>query len=437
MYMLKKKLLVLNAVAILGLGSIFSVQGISAESINELKKNQESVQEKKATVKSDITSTEKTIAELQANQEKLDAEIKRIDLAVEETNAKIREKNIEIAETNEEIATLKEEITVLEERIAKRNEILKNRAVSFQESGGSVNYLEVLLGSTSFGDFIDRVSAVTTILEADEDLVKQHEADKKELQEKKAEVETKLTNLEAMKAELETMKAELAAQKAAKDKVMAQLELEEEEAHNHMMNLEEEQSILAAQEEAIKKAIALEEKRIADEKAAAAKAAAEAAKNKQNSSSSSSSSNSSSSSSGSSSSSSNTGGFIRPASGTFTSGYGARWGKTHYGVDIANSADVPIWAAASGVVIRSYYSSSYGNTVLISHSINGQTYTTLYAHLETRMVSTGQTVSQGQQIGIMGNTGRSTGQHLHFELHKGAWTASKANAVNPAPYIGL
>ena len=184
MYMLKKKLLVLNAVAILGLGSIFSVQGISAESINELKKNQESVQEKKATVKSDITSTEKTIAELQANQEKLDAEIKRIDLAVEETNAKIREKNIEIAETNEEIATLKEEITVLEERIAKRNEILKNRAVSFQESGGSVNYLEVLLGSTSFGDFIDRVSAVTTILEADEDLVKQHEADKKELQEK-------------------------------------------------------------------------------------------------------------------------------------------------------------------------------------------------------------------------------------------------------------
>lgn len=429
--MLKKKLLVLNAAAILGLGSIFSVQGVSAESISDLKKNQESVQEKRATVESDITSTEETIAELHAQQEKLNAEIKRIDLAVEETNAKIREKNTEIAETNEAITKLKEEITVLEERIAKRNEILKNRAVSFQESGGSVNYLEVLLGSTSFGDFIDRVSAVTTILEADEDLVKQHEEDKKELQEKKAEVETTLANLEAMKAELETMKAELAEQKAAKDKVMAQLELQEEEAHDHMMELEEEQSILAEQEEAIKKAIALEQKRIADEKAAA-----EAAK-KKNSSSSSNGSSSISQSSGSSSSSSNTGGFIRPASGVFTSGYGPRWGKTHAGVDIANRADVPIWAAASGVVIKSYYSSSYGNTVLISHSINGQTYTTLYAHLETRMVSTGQTVSQGQQIGIMGNTGRSTGQHLHFELHKGSWNGSKSNAVNPAPYIGL
>ncbi len=432
--MLKKKLLVLNASILLGIGSLLSTQGVSAESISDLKKNQATVQEKKSAVESDISNTKETITEIQANQEKLNAEIERIDLAVEETNAKIREKNAEIKETNGEIAILKEEITELEQRIAKRNEILKNRAVSFQESGGSVSYLEVLLGSTSFSDFVDRVSAVTTILEADEDLVTQHEKDKKELEEKKVEVETKLSNLEAMKAELETMKAELAKQKAEKDKIMGQLELEEEEAHDHMMSLEEEQANLKAQEEAIAKAIKLEQERIAKEKEAAKQAAQQAASN----SSTSSSGGSSVSSSGNSSSSTvNTGGFIRPAAGTFTSGFGPRWGKTHAGIDIANRSDVPIWAAASGVVTRSYYSSSYGNTVLIAHSINGQTYTTLYAHLETRMVSTGQTVSQGQQIGIMGNTGRSTGQHLHFELHKGGWNAAKSNAVNPAPYLGL
>ena len=109
----------------------------------------------------------------------------------------------------------------------------------------------------------------------------------------------------------------------------------------------------------------------------------------------------------------------------------------HYGVDIANSSDVPIVAAADGVVVRSYYSTSYGNAVFISHSINGQVYTTVYAHMESRMVSNGQTVSKGQQIGIMGNTGQSFGQHLHFELHKGPWTASKSGAINPVGIVPL
>ncbi|MED4360541.1 M23 family metallopeptidase, partial [Geobacillus stearothermophilus] len=66
---------------------------------------------------------------------------------------------------------------------------------------------------------------------------------------------------------------------------------------------------------------------------------------------------------------------------------------------------------------RSYYSSSYGNVIFVSHVINGQTYTTVYAHLEARLVGEGQHVRKGQVIGYMGNTGNSTGPHLHFELH--------------------
>ncbi|WP_143118238.1 M23 family metallopeptidase, partial [Shouchella clausii] len=65
----------------------------------------------------------------------------------------------------------------------------------------------------------------------------------------------------------------------------------------------------------------------------------------------------------------------------------------------------PIVASASGTVIRSHYSSSYGNVVYISHNINGQVYTTLYAHMESRLVSAGQSVSKGQQIGTLGTTG--------------------------------
>ncbi len=94
---------------------------------------------------------------------------------------------------------MKEEIKVLKERIAKRNEVLKERALSFQETGEDVNYLEVLFGSSSFGDLVDRVGAVATIAEADRDILKQHELDKKDLEEKQKAVETKLASLKWQK----------------------------------------------------------------------------------------------------------------------------------------------------------------------------------------------------------------------------------------------
>ena len=68
----------------------------------------------------------------------------------------------------QKLKRLKKEIAVIEERIAQRTEVLKGRAVSFQENGGQVSYVEVILGSSSFGDFIDRVGAVATIVEADQ-----------------------------------------------------------------------------------------------------------------------------------------------------------------------------------------------------------------------------------------------------------------------------
>lgn len=424
--MIKKKMLVLSSTLMVGIGSVLATSSVNAESINTLRNQQQNVQEQKSGVQSSIKETEAKIAELQEEQEKVDAEIKRIDFSIEETSAKIREKNTEIDTTNKEIEKLKKEIAALQERIEKRTEILKERAVAFQQSGGTVSYLEVLLGSTSFGDFISRVSAVSTIMEADETLVKQHEEDKAALETAQNEIEEKLADLEAMKADLETMKAQLDSQRNEKSQLMQQLEHEEEEAHSHVMALEEEKSILAAQEAAIAQAIAQEQKRI-EEEAASKKAEEEALKNQ---------------SSGSSSVSNSTpavssGAFMRPAVGRVSSGFGGRWGSTHFGIDIANSADVPIVAAASGVVIKSYYSSSYGHAVFIAHSIGGQTWTTVYAHMETRHVSSGQTVSKGQQIGIMGNTGQSYGQHLHFELHKGSWNASKSNAVNPASYISF
>ena len=135
------------------------------------------------------------------------------------------------------------------------------------------------------------------------------------------------------------------------------------------------------------------------------------------------------------------GAWTRPASGYITTEFGYDMlngeARFHYGTDIASSGNVPIVAAADGYVIKSYRSSSYGNVVYMTHSINGQMFTTVYAHMSSILVSSGAYVSKGQQIGVMGNTGYSFGQHLHFELHQGPWTSNKANAINPRRYINM
>ena len=97
-----------------------------------------------------------------------------------------------LEDTKAEIAKLQAETKVIKERIQKRNELLKERARSYQETGGMVSYLDVLMGSKSFSDFIDRANAVATIMQADQDILKQHEADKKELSRKQAKVERSL-----------------------------------------------------------------------------------------------------------------------------------------------------------------------------------------------------------------------------------------------------
>lgn len=104
-------------------------------------------------------------------------------------------------------------------------------------------------------------------------------------------------------------------------------------------------------------------------------------------------------------------------------------------MDIAGATGTPILAAADGYVTTAESSDSYGNWIILTHSINGQTYSTVYAHMNSLSVGQGQYVEKGQQIGGMGNTGFSFGTHLHFELHEGVWNNGKSNAVNPRKYV--
>ncbi|TCS80787.1 M23 family metallopeptidase [Tepidibacillus fermentans] len=120
------------------------------------------------------------------------------------------------------------------------------------------------------------------------------------------------------------------------------------------------------------------------------------------------------------------GSLIWPAyGGSISSPFGSRWGEMHEGIDITSSNHT-VRAADSGVISFTGWKNGYGNTIIINHNNGIQT---LYAHLNEILVSPGTRVDKGQTIGIMGDTGRSTGTHLHFEVHIGGGVRNPLNYV--------
>ncbi|WP_246055329.1 murein hydrolase activator EnvC family protein [Pseudalkalibacillus caeni] len=332
------------------------------------------------------SATQDKMNELKSKEQKLEKEIRQIDHKISENDQEIFKKETEVKDAKEDIEKLKKEIAVIQKRIEERDKLLKERVRYMYQSGGPVDFIEVLLGAQDFGDFVERISALNSIAEQDKTILEEHMSDKEELEMKKTEVANELEEVETNLEELKKLQKELDNQIENKKKLLKDVNMEEDELH-----MELETDISTEQNTAIE----TEKKRP----------------------------------------SRGNGSFIYPAAGRVSSNFGDRSLGNHFGIDIAKSGTVPVHAAASGTVAKSYYSSSYGNVVFITHNIKGQTYTTVYAHMRSRMVSTGQSVSQGQRIGTMGNTGRSFGQHLHFELHKGQWNNSKSNAVNPIPYL--
>src|SRR5699024_11532905 len=90
--------------------------------------------------------------------------------------------------------------------------------------------------------------------------------------------------------------------------------------------------------------------------------------------------------------------------------------RPHNGIDIGAPQGTPVYASASGVVSTASVMNGYGNTIMVSHYVNGRSYTTLYAHLSNMSVSNGRKVSQGEKIGTVSNTGASTGADLHYKV---------------------
>lgn len=258
--MSKKKLIVMNLAVMIGLGSTFAIPSANAESNSSLSE----VQQQRSEVQENIANADQDLKKIQDEINNLNAQIKRVDQAIADNNKKMAQTEKEIAAANTEISNMEEEIAVLEETIKNRTEILKQRAISYQHSGGNVDYFDVLVGSSSFSDFVNRAIAVGKIVEADRELLQQHEADQKTLKETQAAKVKKLADLTNLKTELEGMNAQVLEQKANNDELKEQLKNDETATIAAKASLQQKDSNLASEEASIEQSISQQASQSAD-----------------------------------------------------------------------------------------------------------------------------------------------------------------------------
>lgn len=403
---MKKVVIALSTVAVVGFSSLFGTT-----SVVDAAQNIDDVKSERSELKKDLTKTEKQIADVLIELAELNKQINRVEESLKQNQKMLEEANNEISDTENEVEKLQKEIAELEDAIEKRYEILKDRAVSYQQSGGSISYMEVIFGSESFGDFISRVNTVNKITDSDKNLIESQEADKKLVEEKKNEVEDKLEEAKQLKAELEEMQELIEHQKLQTEKNKEELQAKEQELQDKKEELKIKDSELASIQDSLKQAELITTQAVSNGGSSTTTTTT--------------------ASSGQTSSGSRGGMFAWPTNGGYiSSGMGPRWGTSHNGTDIARtdrSTVPPIYAVLDGVVeTAGFNNGGYGNMVTIRHS-NGMK--TLYAHMSSISVKPGQKVSKGQQIGVMGTTGHSTGIHLHLEVH------INGKKVDPEKYL--
>ncbi len=233
---MRKKLAVLSTTIMIGFGTVMAVPTVKADTL----------QTKRSLIQQGISDANSSIAEAQNGLASVSEQINRVNQAIAENNNKITDVQNKITETTKQVNDLQEQISMIQNRIEKRSAILKGRAKSIQETGGDVSYLDVLLGASSFGDLIDRLNSVATLVQADSDLLKQHQADKQAVVEKQAAIQQKLAELNSMKTDLEGMQAQFAEQKAQNEAMQAQLQQQENNGNDQLASLMAQDKALAA-----------------------------------------------------------------------------------------------------------------------------------------------------------------------------------------------
>ncbi|UYO37283.1 NlpC/P60 family protein [Bacillus zhangzhouensis] len=244
-----KKFITFGLASVIGASGLFIPFTHEANAQNFEQKKQE-LDSKKSEVDKNLQKKKEELSKLEAKQEALALKLKEIDEKALKTSDQIEEKQKENEKTKKEIKALKKEIADTEKRIEDRNKFLKKRVRALQESGGSTKYIDVLLGAKSFSDFISRAGAVSTLINADSEIIKEQEKDKAELQKSENELNTKLENVQNTLAKLETLQSDLNKQLDEKDKLFKQVKKQKGSAFSEISELNSEANSIASEKDA-------------------------------------------------------------------------------------------------------------------------------------------------------------------------------------------
>lgn len=373
----KKRLLTL----IIAIALVFtSVMQANGETVEELKKKQEKIQQ-------EIEETKKEIAAMQKETKNLDNQIKELDLRVSSAVSELTSVENELQILNSEIESTMEILKEAEINIEERTETF-NQRLRVMYKNGNAGYLEVLLSSANIKDFLSRQEMIQSIADYDKDLIRYMKEQRDIIEDKKVELEAQRASVETTKAKLEDRKRSLERASRDKELLMADIALDIKAFEKEYDKLNDFAKEIESQIVKLQK---------------------------------------------------NTGPYSGgkmawpvPGHSRISSPYGYRIHpifkvkKLHTGIDIPAPTGTAITAAAAGTVIYSDWLGGYGKVIMLDH---GGGIVTLYAHNSALVVSEGQSVKRGDTVSKAGSTGNSTGPHLHFEVRKeGAY-------VDPLPWL--
>lgn len=347
------------------------------ERLNQTEGKLTEANDRKGVLSSEIAALSRRISDYESQVSALRAEERAVEL-------RLAAKQAELDSAEAEVADAYRELKVLAGRLKRSLQILSDRLVSIYQSG-STEIADLVLTSADYGELIEQSEYLEHIQNQDEtivtrvrDLRDQQQATVVKLKKAKETIEAARDSIAAEERNLATARQAVEDQQGELVAVRGQRRDALGRIDDQVGHLEEIQADLQAKiQEQIAAASGL------STLPAGPMSAPSAA------------------------------GLIWPLDGLLTSGFGYRWGRMHEGIDIAVPEGTPIRAAKAGTVIMASYNGGYGNYTCVDH---GSGLSTCYAHQSGFAVSSGQSVGQGQVIGYSGNTGSSTGPHLHFEV---------------------
>lgn len=380
---MKKRFLPFVALIILFSFVLFPYQGQAASSLDEINRQLRELEKQKENAAWERTLTDRKLNQVVKDKKQAKEEFNNLLQVMDKVSGEMNQYQQEIDKTTDEVLQAGKDLQNAEDRVASRDQMIRSK-LRLMYSNGMIKYIDVLLSSSDFSDFLDRLNSLTSIIGQDESILEANKRDRNLIVQTKNKIEQDLGQLKDLYAKLEDKQQSLLVQEEKKKVLVASLDQTQKELEE--VSEEQEKSLIALASKVAQ--LNKEKNKLKLQLFSGGKLAWPLPDIFRI--------------------SSNFGYRIDPLTG--------RKGAFHNGTDIAAPGGTDVLAASDGIVLVAQWWGGFGNAVIIDH---GSGMWTLYGHMRNNSirVKKDQVVKKGQLIGKVGTTGRSTGNHLHFGVY--------------------